>query len=289
MTAPELRPDGAALDPAPAGARGELALPHGARRIYRVVMPLVERFRRGEGALLVVNAAIVVSRGLGALESALALLISFVVLASLYSYNDLHDAEEDLRNPKKNPRLVAAFLEGRREFARFLLGLQGVAAGLAWAGLGGLAAAAVLAVCAVNALYSNHLKGVPLADVAIVGLWGAFYSGIVAADWRICVLVGVMTAICHVYQILGDREVDELNRVRTTAVLSVPVTTTVLAGLCAILFVALLPSLGVWSLSALAPLGLDLALGGTAAAWMLSRLYFGLTLVAVLGGVLGSP
>ena len=122
-----------------------------------------------------------------------------------------------------------------------------------------------------------------------MGLWGCLYSAIVVPSWRVCVLVGVMTAVCHIFQALGDREVDAHNRVRTTAVFSPSVTTGALGIVCGVLYLVLSPALGaLWSLSAFVPLALMLGLGATGAAWMLSRIYFGLALLAVLGGFPGA-
>jgi 4-hydroxybenzoate polyprenyltransferase len=248
--------------------------------------PLLERFRRGEGALLAVNAAIVWFQAPPLLEGAAKLVISLFVLAALYAFNDLYDAEDDRSNPKKDQRLVTAFLENRGAFSAVLAAFHLALVVLAYVFLGGSAAVATIVLFAVNILYSVWLKGVPIADLIVVGLWGGLYSAVVLPSWRLCVLVGVMTAVCHIFQALGDREVDANNRVQTTAVFSPSLTTGALGIVCGVLYLVLLPSLGaLWSLSAFLPLATMLGLGGTgAAAWMLSRIYFGLALLAVLGG-----
>ena len=258
------------------------------RYLYLTLGPLRERVRRGEGALLVINAAIIWFLDLGALTGAVQLALSFVVLAVLYAVNDLRDAEDDRTNPKKNPRLVATFLQEREDFAVFIGAVQVGLLLRAYALLGLQAAAVLLSLFAVNLLYSVRLKGVPFADVVLVGLWGSLYSALPGPPWRICALVGLMTGVCHVFQILGDRHVDAANRVRTTAVLSTRTTTAVLAGICGALFAALVPELGPgWALTAFMPLALHLAPASSGTAWMLSRVYFGLAILAVLGGVRG--
>src|SRR5207244_9763596 len=78
----------------------------------------------------------------------------------------------------------------------------------------------VLGVIIVNLLYSIVFKGVPVADVAWVWLWGALYASIVGGPPRLLVLVGLMTAVCHLFQALDDRVPDAASGIRTTAVRS---------------------------------------------------------------------
>src|SRR5205085_11810449 len=90
--------------------------------------------------------------------------------------------------------------------------------GLAVATLGPRAAAAAAAVMIVNVAYSLLLKGAPIADIAIVWLWGALYAAIVSPSVALVFLVGVMTGVCHLFQALGDRDCDAANDIDTTAV-----------------------------------------------------------------------
>ncbi len=292
MTTRELPPErGAGSDMSPAasacaGAEASLA----AQYLYLTFAPLWERFVRGEGALVAINAAILWFAQPGLYAGLIALGLSFLVLAILYSFNDLHDAEADRNNPKKNPLLVTAFLQNQRAFYYYLGAVKLGLVLLTYLLLDARTAAAVFAVLVVNMLYSLWAKGVPLVDILLVAAWGAAYSAVASPPWRICLLVGVMTSVTHIFQMLSDREVDTKNRVKTTAVFSVAATTGMLAVVCAALALGLVPALGpVWSLTAFVPLALHLASLTTTTAWWLSRIYFGVTLIVALGGFRGSP
>ncbi|MDJ0786998.1 MAG: UbiA family prenyltransferase [Myxococcota bacterium] len=245
--------------------------------------PLIERFRRGEGALLVVNLALVAFLQPPLGEALGYAVLSTAVLTAAYAVNDWKDAEDDRRNPKKNQQLVEALARFRRPFGIWLgilhLGLPLLA--LAW--LGGHASLAVLAMLGVNSLYSFWLKGLPIADLLIVGVWGAFYAAIVPAPWRIYVFIGAMTAIMHIFQIQQDRDVDARNEVSTTAVRIPQLATVAFAVFCASIFFALLEPLGpIWASTAAIPLILRLGIGDTGHAWMASRVYCGVALLALL-------
>jgi hypothetical protein len=97
------------------------------------------------------------------------------------------------------------------------------------------------------------------------------------------VLVGLMTAVCHLYQTLDDRVSDAANHIVTTAVRSATLSRNVLAALSLLLFFALRPWLGdLWALSAFIPLALYFASPSAQAGWLLSKVYFGITWLAVL-------
>ncbi|MHC5035566.1 MAG: UbiA family prenyltransferase, partial [Planctomycetota bacterium] len=178
------------------------------RLLYLTGAPLWERFRRREGALLAVNTTVVVFAQPPALEGAIQIAMSALVLAVVYAVNDWHDAEEDRKNPKKNQRLVEALVALRRPFFAWLCAMQIALVLFALAALGPAAALVVAAMIAINFTYSWWLKGVPIADLLVVWAWGATYTAIVAPPWLLCVTVGLMTAIMHVFQIREDRDVD---------------------------------------------------------------------------------
>ena len=251
--------------------------------LYLSVPPLWERFLRGEGALLAINAAIVVFAGPPLGTAALQLATSALVLALLYALNDWRDAEDDRRNPKKNQQLVETLVELRRPFLAWLVGLQVGLTVLAFAVLGAEVGCAVAAIFAVNVCYSWWLKGVPVADLLIVWAWGASYVAIVGPPWSVCVAVGLMTAIMHVFQIQEDRDVDAANHVVTTAVGWRHAAGGAVALLCAALYAVLIAPLGPWlALSAFVPLALQVLFADTAKAWMASRVYCGATVLAML-------
>ena len=190
---------------------------------------------------------------------------------------------EDLHPDHENAgRLVAAFLEHRRGYTVFLVALHAalVAAGFAHDPHLGSVVAAMLAV---NAVYSLRAKGLPLLDVAVVALWGGLFTALSGASFAICALVGLLTLVMHVFQMDVDREVDAANRVRTSVVASGR-TPALVAGACALLAAGLFAQLGpLWAASAAVPLLAERLLRTTEAAWMLSRIYAGVVLLAAIG------
>jgi 4-hydroxybenzoate polyprenyltransferase len=259
---------------------------HGmARRLaYLTGASLWARVRRGEGALLAINATLVVFAQPPASIATAQIMVSAVLMAALYAINDWRDAEDDRNNPKKNQRLVEDLIELRRPYFVWLCVLQIGVVAIAYALLGSPAALAATAMIAINFSYSWWLKGVPFADVVSVCAWGAAFVAIVTPAWSLCLAVGLMTGIMHVFQIQEDRDVDAANQVMTTAVGSGRAANGVIALLCAGLYLAFLDPLGpVLAASAFIPLLLQRLCADTATAWMASRIYCGVTVLAVLG------
>lgn len=255
-----------------------------ARRLaYLTGASLWARVLRGEGALLAINTTLVVFAQPPAWIATIQILVSAVLMAALYAINDWRDAENDRRNPKKNQQLVEDLIELRRPLFVWLCMLQVGVVAIAFALLGSPTALAVSAMIAINFGYSWLFKGVPYADVIIVCAWGAAFTAIVTPPWSMCLAVGLMTGIMHVFQIQEDRDVDAANRVMTTVVGSGRAANGVIALLCAGLYFALLDPLGpVWAASAFIPLLLQRVCTDTATAWMASRIYAGVAVLAVL-------
>jgi 4-hydroxybenzoate polyprenyltransferase len=182
--------------------------------------PLHHRLRRGEGGLFVVNATLALKGH--SLGEALGLtLASLVCLLSLYLFNDVVDARDDQHNPKKDHLLAGFYVRERRAFLASWLLMSGFAV-VASALVDARAAVWVLAVSLINVAYSLFCKKVPLLDVVWVGVWGGAYASIVtdAAAW--VVMVGAMTAVCHIYQISEDRDADAASGFATSAMLAAP-------------------------------------------------------------------
>ena len=256
------------------------------RLLWMTWLPLGERFRRGEGALLLVNAALVGATRPAPWTLGLAIALSGLVLAAAYGINDWRDAEGDRRNPKKNQRLVEAMIEWRGPFGAWLALLHVGLVGLAFVTLGPSSALAVAVMLGVNSLYSWWGKGRPGVDLVLVGVWGASYAAVVVSDAGLCLSVGLMTAMMHVFQMQQDRAVDAANDVTTTAVRLPHLTNVSLAGLCAGLAAALSGPLGLpGAASAFVPLGLRLGVHDTGRAWMACRVYCGITLLWVLWAI----
>ena len=146
------------------------------------------------------------------------------------------------------------------------------------------------AVFLVNLAYSARLKGRAAVDVPWVALWGACYAMVpgVPLPLTVVALVGVMTSICHVFQITRDLPFDVVNHIRTSAVAVRWLPLAQLAAGCLVMGFLLHDLLGpVAALSAAVPILLRLTLRSNQAAWMMSKAYYGLIWLCVLGAVRG--
>jgi 4-hydroxybenzoate polyprenyltransferase len=244
----------------------------------------LHRLRRGEGALPAVNFSLIAYQGVTQPRALASAFVSVLAIGVMYAFNDLYDAPTDANNPKKDPAVVSTYLHHRRTGALALLVLHLLTIGLTIIMLGAPASLAVTGVMIVNVVYSTRLKGVPVVDVIWCGLWGALYAAIVARSVWLVVLVGVMTSVCHLYQTLDDRASDAANAITTTAVRSPALSTSVLAALSALLFVVLQPVLGsAWALTAFTPVAIYFLCDSPFVGWLLTKVYFGVMWLSVLG------
>jgi 4-hydroxybenzoate polyprenyltransferase len=243
----------------------------------------LHRLRRGEGALLAINLSLIAlgpaSFPLGVAET----LVSLLAIFSMYAFNDVWDAPVDRTNPRKDRELVATYIAYRTSATVSILALKLATIALAAATLSPRAAVATASVLGVNLVYSTLLKGVPIVDVAWCGVWGALYAAIVTASPVLLPIVGVMTAVCHLYQTLNDRISDAASGIVTTAVRSSSLSTGVLAALSILLFFTLRAPLGPWAVSAVKQLQIHLLDRRAGAGWLLTKLYFGIVWLAMLG------
>jgi len=233
------------------------------------------RIRRGEGALLAVNLSLIAAEA-SSLSLALAqIVISTLTIVLMYAFNDFYDAPTDWHNPKKDRGLIATYLDHRHACGVAIVVLSLATSALAFPALGWGAGLATTGVMLVNVAYSVFLKGVPVADVVWCGLWGALYAAIVTSSPSLLLLVALMTAVCHLYQAIGDRAPDAANRIITTAVRSSALSTAVLLAL-SLSLVAVLHALlgGLSALSAFVPFAL-LFVVAPHTGWLLSKVYFG--------------
>lgn len=252
---------------------------------FAVAASVVHRLRRGECALLAINLSLIAWHGDALAAHGVAqALVSLLAILVMYAFNDLHDAPVDWQNPKKDRAVVRAWMEhrGAGVVATFALKLATLA--LAWASLGTGPTLAVAAVMTVNVLYSTLLKGVPVADIAAVWVWGALYAAIVDASVPIAFLVGVMTGICHLFQALDDRVPDAASGITTTAVRSAALSQNVLIVLTVVLFGALHGFFGLAvACTACVPLALHFAIADAGVGWLLTKAYFAVVWLALLG------
>jgi 4-hydroxybenzoate polyprenyltransferase len=243
----------------------------------------LHRLRGGEGALLAVNVSLIALMHAGPAHSLAHMFVSLLTIGLMYAFNDLYDAPTDWNNPKKDRGVVSAYAEHRRTAAVAITVLQLLTMALAFVVLGPRPASAVAAVMLVNLIYSTTLKAIPLLDVIWCGLWGALYAAIVTASPALLLLVGLMTAVCHLFQALDDRVPDAANGIVTTAVRSLVLSRNVLVVLCVMLFFALRVPMGTaGAVTAFAPLAFFLV-ASPRGGWLLTKAYFGVMWLYVLG------
>ena len=238
----------------------------------------------GEGVLIAINVSILLYRAVGLVELIAGTIVSVLTLGVMYAFNDAYDALADRHNPKKDQRQVSVYIDHRRACYRLLLAAKILTVVLAWVLLGPASATATATVIAVNFIYSTTLKGVPIVDVAWCGVWGAAFAAVVLPPVDLMILVGLMTAVCHLYQALGDRSADAQNRIMTTAVFSSGASAIVLFVLSAMIGMMLRDPFGdLLALSALIPFALFFLLRNSHLAWVLTKLYYGVMWLLVLG------
>jgi 4-hydroxybenzoate polyprenyltransferase len=260
--------------------------------VHAVVLPTLRRLQRAEGVLLAINSSIILTHPSSVARMAAQLLVSAAVLALLYAYNDVYDCEADLSNPKKDPALVRLLILHRTYIVRQLLLLSAAMVVVALVALGSASALAVAAVLGINVIYSHWFKRMVVLDVLWVGLCGATYimTPGIPLDVGILLLIGLMTAVSHVFQTLGDRSVDDRNAVSTTAVFSPALATALLVAFCG----ATAWVVGRWfgplaATTAFVPLLAHLVLHDAERAWLVAKAYFAVLWLALLAFTDGAP
>lgn len=243
------------------------------------------RIRRGEGALLAINLSLIAAHGEAfSVRGAAQALVSVLAILVMYAFNDIYDAPADWNNPKKDRALIAIWVEHRHAGVIVTLLLKLVTLAVALVLLGPAATAAVAAVMIVNVVYSTMLKGVPVADVLAVWVWGSLYAAIVGASALLVFLVGLMTGICHLFQALDDRTPDAANGIETTAVRSVTLSRNVLVLLTVLLAATLAGPLGwIGAASAVMPLVIFFVVADAGVGWLLTKAYFAVAWLWILG------
>jgi 4-hydroxybenzoate polyprenyltransferase len=243
----------------------------------------LRRLQRGEGALLAVNLSLIAYQGIRRPEAVIEAVVSILTIGVMYALNDLYDAPTDSNNPKKDRRLIAIYLAHRQGALAMIVLVKLAVLVLAWTMLGPRATIAVLGALGANVAYSAALKGMPVVDVVWCGLWGALYAAIVSGEPGVWLLVGLMTAVCHLYQALDDRDADAANAITTTAVCSGRLSAAVLALLCTGMVAALASSFGLAAaLTAFLPLAIHLSGTTPRTGWLLTKGYFAVMWLAVL-------
>lgn len=271
---------------APTGAQERTGSAPIALLAWAMAASTIHRIWLGEGALIAINGSILLQRGVGFVDLVIGTVISTLTLGVMYAFNDAYDAVADQHNPKKDQRMVSVYIDYRATCYGIIFFAKAMTLALAWLTMGSWAAAAVAAVLVVNFVYSTMLKGVPIVDVAWCGLWGASYAAIVTTSPYLIALSGLMTAVCHLYQALGDRSTDAGNHITTTAVFSSTLSAAVLFVLSAMIWFMLRAVLGeAMALTAFIPFALYFMLRSSHVAWILTKVYFGVAWTLVLVGL----
>ena len=251
---------------------------------WAVLASTLHRIRGGEGALLAINLSLVAYAAETPARALAQTLISLLAIALMYAFNDVYDAPSDVRNPKKDLTVVETYVEQRRTGMIAVLALKLLTVVVALVSLGPVAGAAVAAVMVVNLVYSIWLKGVPVVDVVWCGLWGTLYTAIVTTSGTVLILVGLMTAVCHLFQALDDRDPDAANGIVTTAVRSAALSRNVIVALSALLFATLYAHVGpVFAATAFTPLAFFFTARSARMGWLLTKVYFAVMWLYFLG------
>lgn len=252
---------------------------------WAVASSTLHRIRRGEGALLAINLSLIVAHGdVFTIRGVMQAFVSVLAILVMYAFNDLYDAPVDWNNPKKDRALIRTWIEHRQAGVLATIVLKLVTLAIAYPALGATPTAAVAAVMVVNVVYSTMLKGVPVADVAAVWVWGSLYAAIVAPAFAVTFLVGLMTGVCHLFQALDDRAPDAENGIQTTAVRSAVLSRNVLVALSLLLVGILWSSLGAAAaVTGLVPLLIFFVVADAGVGWLLTKAYFAVVWLWFLG------
>lgn len=252
---------------------------------WAVASSTLHRIRRGEGALLAINLSLIAAHGdVFTIRGLMQAFVSVLAILVMYAFNDLYDAPVDWNNPKKDRALIRTWIEHRQAGVLATIVLKLVTLAIAYVALGATPAAAVAAVMIVNVVYSTMLKGVPVADVVAVWVWGSLYAAVVDPSFAVTFLVGLMTGVCHLFQALDDRAPDAENGIQTTAVRSAVLSRNVLVALSLLLVGILWTSIGATAAATgIVPLLIFFVVADAGVGWLLTKAYFAVVWLWFLG------
>jgi 4-hydroxybenzoate polyprenyltransferase len=180
---------------------------------------LYYRIMLGEGGLVLLNIihSIISFNTLGVflLES----FVSIVLMSALYGFNDYVDRYNDLANEKKKSHFTRLIIQREKTFLTVNIFLSILSVLLIYLFLEKDKLWFILLLFFVNFIYSLKFKSIPFIDIIIVSVWGGLYSVVVGNYFlEFSVLVGLMTGIAHIFQILTDVSSDSKNNIKTSVV-----------------------------------------------------------------------
>lgn len=266
-----------------------LAAPFGSRSlptamVLACIHPLWLRLQRGEGQLVLVAVGLAAVRDSAPANLIRAGLVTTLLLASLYSFNDLHDRHDDLVDPNKDHRF-ARFLD---RYAPLVLAtwcvLAVVVLGAGFLLLGAPSACAIGIAFALNTGYSLWWKGVPGVDVLIAGAWGAAIAAVSGVfDWPLLLLVFAMTTACHLFQIRRDHTADAHVGVHTLSVARPGAVAVVMSASFVAMGCVISAFFDPWlGASSILPLALTHSRVPNQIAWLLAKAWFAIAFSLVL-------
>jgi hypothetical protein len=249
-----------------------------------ILKPYINRVRLGEGGLVVFNLFHSIYAHHSPQLIVAEVIISFFVMCALYGFNDYYDRHNDIKNEKKDRRFIYSIIQNELLFIALNVLLTAATALCALVLLGYEKALIVLLVYAVNFLYSAKLKSIPLIDITTVAIWGALYVMISGEiQWMPALIVGTMTCMAHVFQIITDKVPDSESKISTTVVAMPGSEIFILSALCILLGACLFASLGSWAaLTAVLPVSIYGITKRVTLSWYISRVYFFICWVALL-------
>lgn len=247
--------------------------------------PYINRLKLGEGGLVAMNIAHSIAANKEIKITAIESVISFIVMCVLYGYNDYTDCKKDKLNPKKDIQFISLISENRIFFIRLIVVVQVITVVFTYVFLGWLIGVFLMVLFATNFIYSNKIKNVPLADILIVSVWGAFYVCLAGnLNLNMALMAGLMTGIAHFFQVVTDKEIDAQNNIVTSAVSFKENVYFVLLLLCIALIIILwfiTKSVGIIFWGAV-PFLVYLFSRRVALSWYVSRIIFFLLWLAIL-------
>ena len=286
MTAPRARdfwaddePSVLALAPA-AGTDRAAAVPTFSA-VGATLMPLLHRIRLGEGGLVGMATWAAAWQTADPLRTASVLVVTTVLLAALYLYNDVSDRGVDSYNPAKIAEHRAPLSRRPGVFFAVALAAHALVCAAAWVLLGPFAAACGVLLLALNPLYSSVAKRVPGLDVVVVGVMGAAVVGFATTSASLLQIAAAMTGISHAFQTRDDTTADRAAGVHSSATAAPFAREAIWLALCAAFAWTVFARLGApWAASAVIPYALLSRSRDASRAWAIARVYFTVVWIA---------
>lgn len=245
------------------------------------LMPLLHRLRLGEGGLIGMATWAAAWESGNAATTVAVFVLTSVLLAALYLYNDVSDRAVDSYNPAKVAEHRAPLLQRPGAFFAIAIVAHAVVCASAWRLLGPWAASCAAALLALNPLYSSVGKRVPGLDVVIVGVMGAAVVGFGTSAPSLLLIAGAMTGISHAFQTRDDKVADRAAGIRSSATTAAPAREAIWFVLSATFAWTVYEWLGLpWAASGLIPYVLLSRAEDANRAWCVARLYFAVVWIA---------